>query len=62
MEESSTGKQQRTDGEDGATRVKIPVTSRRLVADWLPTSHRLVADRFYLIANMSQCLRRPVAD
>ena len=35
---------------------------RRPVADWSPTSRRSVADRFYLIANMSPCLRRPVAD
>ena len=37
-------------------RFKLPV------ADWSPTSRRLVADRFKLIANMSSCLRQPVAD
>ena len=35
---------------------------RQPVADWSPTSRRLAGDRYRLIANMSPCLRRPVAE
>ena len=39
-------------------RVRLAICIKRFwrpVANWSPTSHQLVADRFYLIANMSPC-------